>query len=210
MKSARGQAWSAVVLAAAGLIGGELWAQRPVGRAAVAAAAAETGKDVVTIRKLTGLGPEGRAPTPDYSVSPSENSRARDWAKITVIYDTESEWIDELEFRYTAVVKHPKTGAFTLFPCTVAYVDIAKGRNHMSTVFLRPNTVERYGALERIAVEIYSKGELLSSAGLPETPPQWWRLPMTNVRTMPGILLNRSQTPFAFVGWDNYETIKGR
>ncbi|MGI6087619.1 MAG: Amuc_1102 family pilus-like protein [Kiritimatiellia bacterium] len=208
MKSARRLAWSAVVLAMAGFIGGELLAQRPAGRAAATAGEAE--KDVVVIRKLTGMGPEGKAKTPDYSVSPSENSRAKDWAKVTVFYDTETEWIDELEFRYTVVVKHPKTGAFTLFPCTVAYIDIAKGRNHMSTVFLRPNTVERYGELERIAVEIYSKGELLTAAGLPDTPPQWWRLPMTNVRTMPGVLLNRSQTPFAFVGWDNYETIKGR
>ncbi len=200
----------AVLAAAVGMFCGNLWAQRPVGRAVAAAVAAEAGKDVVTIRKLTGLGPEGRAKTPEYAVSPSENSQTRDWVKITVTYDTESEWTDELEFRYTAVVKHPKTGAFTLFPCSVTYVDIAKGRNHMSTVFLSPKTVERYGGLDRVAVEIYAKGELAASAGLPDTPAQWWRLPLSNVRTMQGVLLNRAQTPFAFVAWDNYETIKGR
>ena len=113
MKSARRLAWSAVVLAMAGFIGGELLAQRPVGRAATPAGEAE--KDVVVIRKLTGMGPEGKAKTPDYSVSPSENSRAKDWAKVTVFYDTETEWIDELEFRYTVVVKHPKTGLLRCF-----------------------------------------------------------------------------------------------
>lgn len=199
-----------LLTAAIAIVQDNLWAQaRPVGKAAVVAAAEQAGKDLVFIRRITGVGQEGKARTPDYTVSPSENSRSKDWTRISVTYDTGSEWIDELEFRYTAVVKHPKTGVYTLFPCTVAYIDIPKGRDHVSTVFLRPNTVERYGELERVAVEIYSNGELLAGEGLPKDPPQWWRGSL-NVKTMPGVLLNRAQTPFAFVAWDNYETIKGR
>lgn len=187
-----------------------LFAQaRPVGRAAQIAAAAESGKEIVVIRKLSGLSTDGKAKTPEYAVSPSENSRAQDWARIAVVYETESEWIDELEFRYFTIVKHPKTGEYTKFPASVNYVDIPKGKNHVSTVFLRPNTIARYGDLERFAVEIYAKGELVAATGVPENPPQWWHLPI-NARTLEGVLLNRAQTPFAFVAWDNYETIKPR
>ncbi len=188
----------------------ELLAQgRPVGRAAQVAAAVDAGKEVVLIRKLTGTGTDGRVKTPDYSVSSSESSRVQDWLRVTVAYETESEWIDELEFRYFVVVKHPKTAAFTMFTASVTYLDIAKGKNHVSDMFLRPNTLARYGDIERFAVEIYAKGELLASNALPNNPPNWWQGAL-NVRKVEGMLLNRAQTPFALIAYDNYETIKQR
>ncbi|MCA1810269.1 MAG: hypothetical protein LC725_12620 [Lentisphaerae bacterium] len=96
-----------------------------------------------------------------------------------------------------------------MFPATVTYVDIPKGRDHISTVFLRPNTVIRYGAVERVAVEVHARGEIVAYASQPDDKTQWWRMQI-NARVLNGVLLNRAQTPFAFVAWDNYQAIKGR
>ena len=170
--------------------------------------AAAAGKAGAVIRKLEAIGPNARVKTPEFRNDVNEpQAQARDWARISVQYDTDAEWTDELEFRYMVLVKHPKTGVFTMFPATVNYIDIPKGKRHASTVFLRPTTLERYGNVEWAGVKIYIKGKdtPAAMAQMPENDLRPWT---TTVTTRDGVLLNRDQTPFALVAIDNYETIK--
>lgn len=167
--------------------------------------AAGAGKEGVVIRKMESTGPTAKVRTPEFKNDANEpQAQAKDWARITVQYETDAEWTDELEFRYTVLVKNPKTSAFTMFPATVTYIDIPKGKRHTSTVFLRPNTLERYGAVEWAGVKIYLKGEQVAVAQMPDDPRPW----TITYKTIEGVLLNRAQTPFAQVAIDNYETIK--
>jgi len=164
-----------------------------------------TGKESIVIRKMETTGPNIKVKTPEIKNDSNEpQSQAREWARITVQYETDEEWTDELEFRYMVMVKHPKTGAFTMFPATVTYVDIPRGKRHISTVFLRPNTLERYGAVEWAGLKIYLKGEQAAMAQMPDDRRPW----NAAVKTKEGVLLNRAQTPFALVAIDNYEDIK--
>jgi len=178
---------------------------RPSGTGAVIPPAAAAGKEGVTIRKMDATGPTARVKTPEFKNDASEpQAQAREWARISVQYDTDAEWIDELVFSYMVLVKHPKTGVFTMFPGAVTYIDISKGKRHTSTVFLRPATLERYGIVEWAGVRIDLKGTRVAAAQMPDDASPW----TTSYPTKEGVLLNRDQTPFAQVSIDNYETIK--
>ena len=177
------------------------------GAGAVVSVQPAAGKEGVVIRKMEATGPNARVKTPEFKNDANEpQAQARDWARIAVQYETDAEWTDELEFRYMVLVKNPKTSVFTMFPATVTYIDIAKGKRHASTVFLRPATLERYGAVEWAGVKIYLKGKdtPVAMAQVPDDQRPW----TVSCPTMPGVLLNRDQTPFALVAIDNYETIK--
>ncbi len=169
-------------------------------------------RENVTIKKIEGVSAAGMIKTPKYIVeTKEENKVSRQWARISVRYDTKRDWTDALEFRYFVLTKNPrakiKANQYMLFTATVTYVDIAKGR-HVSTVFLRPNTVKRYGYVEKVAVEIWSGGEQVAVSCSPTAKQMWWQMIAGKVKTIQGVLLNRSQTPFVFVGYDGHEAIK--
>jgi len=180
----------------------------PGAAGAVAAVQPAAGKEGIVIRKMEATGPATKIRTPEIKNDANEpQAQVKDWARISVQYETDAEWIDELEFRYTVVVKNPKLNgpsAFTMFPATVTYVDIPKGKRHLSTVFLRPNTIERYGFVEWAGVKVYIRGEQVAVAQMPDDQRPW----TISYKTKEGVLLNRSQTPFALVAIDNYEAIK--
>jgi len=151
--------------------------------------------------------------TPDFSYSGSSseaNLTPGEWAKILVRFDTEAEWTDQLEMKFYIVVKHAKTMAYTMFTGAYVYSDIPRGRGHQAAVYLRPRTMDRYGNMvDQAAVEVYSKGEVVSLRSFPESNKPWWRT--SNVRSVEGYLLDRSQAPFANIAGDNYEiSVKGK
>jgi hypothetical protein len=105
--------------------------------------------------------------------------------------------------------------AFSFYQKSVKYVDIEKGRAHMSTVFLRPSAVKRYGKVIASAVEIFIDGDKVaekSVSSLKVLPEKWWTNAQVTesaaVTSRDGYLLDRSETPFAFVNVDDYEVIK--
>lgn len=173
------------------------------------AAAPSAGRESVAAKSLEIT----KLRTPDYSYSGSSVNEANiipgEWARILVRFDTDADWTDQLEMRFYIVVKNPKTADYTMFTGTYVYSDIPKGRNHQAAVFLRPRTMERYGnTVEQAAVEIYSKGELVSSRSVPVSNKPWWRT--ATVRSVEGYVIDRSQTPFANIASDNYEIPKGK
>ena len=173
------------------------------------AAAPAPAKDKVEIKKLDGVGRSGRVKTPEYDLNPRQTSSTiHEWSRIRVRFATTADWTDELVCSYYVQARNPKTKKSVLFTGKFTYNDIPKGKNHLVTAFLRPATLARYGDVIGIAVEIHAKGEMVAYACDPKTPQGWWRL--TKAKAMPGVLLERSQTPFAFVAYDNYVPAKPR
>lgn len=167
-----------------------------------------TTREGAVIKKIEGIGQGAKVKTPEIKNDANEPQvAAKDWARITVQYDTDAEWTDELEFRYMVMVKNAKTGAYTMFPANVTYIDIPKGKRHLSTMFLRPATIERYGNVEWIGVKMFLKGEQIAVAQMPENDQRPWT---ATVKAKEGVLLNRDQTPFGLVAIDSYATIKAR
>ncbi len=157
----------------------------------------------VRIKKIV---PNGKVPTPEYKLLTGQvMSQKRNWFQVVVDYETAPEWMDDLTFTYYIVTEGKTAGSkFTLFRGDVTYVNIAKGR-HRSDMYLHPSTLERYGVVQRVGVVISSQGRVLAMDSLPASgSPRWWE----KLTPLDGFVLNRMQTPFAMIYFDDYEAIK--
>lgn len=182
---------------------------------------AAKGAAVIKIRKFVGVGQQTRVKTPVYSTNARGSTKqGRMWARVTLIYDTAPEWIDELTFQYYVLSSIKKKGRthYSLFKQIVKYTDIERGRNHMSTVFLSPRALKRYGSPEAVAVEISREGNVIERASeiahgskIPKRG-EWWKNPKVvdsdAVTERDGYLLDRAHSPFALINIDDYEVIK--
>ncbi len=170
----------------------------------------------VTIRKLSKLN-RMSVGTPLYDVSGGTTSRNRkEWLRILVTYDTEAEWIDDMSITYILMTQGgiKSKPSYSLYKLNVNYSDIKRGRGHIAAAFLTPPAVERYGSAYAVAVEITCGGKVVSSmTEKPSTlPDEWWKNPKivdsNAVINRSGYLLNRKDTPFYLVNYDDYEVIK--
>jgi hypothetical protein len=157
---------------------------------------------IVQIRKIE---PNGKVATPEYKLLTGQvMSKTRNWFQVNVYYETAPEWIDDLTFTYY-IVTQSKTGGqkFTLFRGDVTYVNVQKGK-HKSDMYLHPSTIARYGDVQRVGVVISSQGRVLAVESLPANNQRWWE----QLAPQDGYVLNRMQTPFAMIYFDDYEAIK--
>jgi hypothetical protein len=160
----------------------------------------------LVIRRITGT----KVETPEYQVKKSQfAARTRQWYQLIVDYEVAPEWLDEATFTYYVLTlsKKPEPGRNprTLFKGEVTYVNIGRGRRR-SDIYLHPSTVDRYGDVERVAVEVRVGGAIVARDGLPQGTAQqrWWEA----FAPQDGFVLNRMQTPFAMINFDDYEAIK--
>lgn len=191
MKRAHGLfLWTILAVFVAVLLAPETFAQQ---------AAAPAG--VVKIRKIE----QRKAPTPEYQLLKGQfMGQTREWLAVNTQYRTDPEWIDELTFSYYIMVRS-KTGAkkLTLFKGDVTYINVAKG-DHKSDIYLHPSTLARYGDVEGIAVVVNTQGRVVAMDSLPASNKRWWE----QFTPVEGYVLNRMQTPFAMINFDDYEAIR--
>lgn len=163
------------------------------------------GRSPIAVRKVDGK----KEATPIYAVKgPSTGTRAKDWFRVFVEYDSDPEWVDELNFTFYVLVKGKTREAppYSLFKGETSYIHIPKGSRHQADMFLHPNILTRFGDVERVAVEVRQGGRLLERSGKPNPTEAWWE----RLSPVDGVLLNRAQTPFVHVDIDDYEIIKAK
>ena len=167
----------------------------------VASAPAGVGSDIIKIRKMTPV--KEKTPVFRTAVASQASAKQPDWWRVVVEFETAPDWIDELEFTYYAYIEDQSNrGAPVMYRGTVTYVNVAKGR-HLSDMFLHPNTIARMGLVKQIAVVVKAKGAVVATESTAQRPNWWDGFPPVD-----GVLLNRAQTPFAFIDFDMYEAIK--
>jgi hypothetical protein len=178
------------------------------------------GANVLKIRKFEALGNKTSVRTPIFQTGyAGPIQRQREWYQLVVRYDTAPEWLDQLVVSYYVMTMKQVEGrpAYSLFKKRVTYLDIAKGRDHMATAYLRPTTLLKYGPVVAAAAELSFKtaqGEV--TVPLQDTatrlPERWWINPKVvesaTVSVRDGLLLDRSQTPFAVINTDDYEVMQ--
>ena len=146
--------------------------------------------------------------TPQFSVGSNlSKGKSRQWYGISAEYDTDLQWTDELTFTVYVHVenaKNPKAPKDSLFRAKVTYVNIERGRGHKSDVYLHPSTIARFGEIKRIAVLVEANGKLVAGDTYPKANARWWE----QMSPTEGLLLNRSQSPFAMLNFDDYEMVK--
>jgi len=171
---------------------------------------------VVKIRSIAGLGQREMVKTPEYNTSVSRGKApAGNWAQILVTFETTPEWINELVFQYYVLCynktseRDPGRKEYTLFKGAVTHRDVPRGKSRQTAMYLRPNTLARYGNVVAVAVEVLYNGEVVdlkSEEGGAKIPKDWWKSPELTVKD--GYLFNRQETPFAFVNPDDFEAVK--
>lgn len=145
--------------------------------------------------------------TPEYQLSGGMNKRSKngEWLEMEVEFATTPETIDELTFKFTALVEK------TLLTGEVTCANIMKGREHYVVMYLSPKALARLtqgkvlntSSIENVWVEVGYQGMRLDVASFkPGAPP--------NLRQIPGLLLDKSETPFAPLFYDRYEELKAR
>ena len=169
-------------------------------------AQAPASRSPISVRKVDG----GKVATPVYAVkgANADSGRSKEWFQVYVEYDSDPEWVDELNFTFYVLVKGKTKDAppFTLFKGETSYIHIMAGKRHLADMYLHPNIISRYGEVERVAVEVRQGGRILDRVGKPALTSPWWE----QFAPVEGGLLNRGQTPFAFVNSDEYEIIKSK
>ncbi len=193
-----------------------------VGMAAQAQPPNETGPspdDMIRLRTFTALGSRAEQETPVFDTSAGRGSRTpQDWHVLTVQYDVRAEWIDEMivQFFLLSRVQDRQTGenAYSLFRKTVAYQDIEQGRTRYAKAYLRPAGLKRFGRVVAAAAILSIGGTVVAipnetSMDLPEN---WWENPLVldnpSLTVREGYLLDRTETPWAFVHFDDHEYIR--
>lgn len=155
---------------------------------------------IIEIKKIDGE----KVRTPEYRIVGGTPQRAtRQWFQITVDYETEPEWVDQLDFEYYVLLVSRQEKQYKLLKGSVSYVNIPKGK-HKSVMYLHPSTIERFGEVGRVAVLVRSGGRLLAMETVPRSQQRWWE----QLTPESGLLLNRMQTPFGMILYDEYEAIK--
>lgn len=138
-----------------------------------------------------------------------------DWYVLRTVYDTATDWIDELTFTYyvlfrpdarKAMIRLDPAVPYLLLKDSVTYIHVPKDRRHESLMFVHPRLLERYGSVERIAVVVTTPAspEPLDYASDPPAQAGWW----LQVQPVEGLLMNRDQSPYGPVLSDEHEMIR--
>jgi hypothetical protein len=143
--------------------------------------------------------------TPEYNVTggPQKRSKIGQWLEVEVEFETKPEDIDELTFKFTVLIEKK------LLDGEVTHINIPKGRDHYSVIYVSPRTLEKLtggrpltaGSIENVWVEVSKQGQILDKAAFKAGVPP-------NLPHLTGLILNKDETPFAPLFYDRYEAIK--
>lgn len=141
------------------------------------------------------------------------------WAKISGLYKSTPEWADDVTMKifvlcYNKDFKKKKTvenkGPYTLLGGNVKYINIPSGKQNRGELFIHPGTLERFGDVREVRVELWYKGVLestLMESFSPKSEKQmksWW----TQFPVREGELVNRYRSPFVFDPDNSSDLIK--
>ncbi len=145
--------------------------------------------------------------TPDFSIrsGPERRSKIGDWIEIEVEFETKPEDIDELTFEYTIMVENK------LLDGVVTHVNIPKGRDHYSVMYVAPRAIEKLtggkpfnaSSIQNVWVIVKKQGQVLAQEAVKNVA-------IPNLPHVAGLVLNKGETPFAPLYFDRYEAIKSK
>jgi len=143
--------------------------------------------------------------TPDFSLKlgPEKRSKSGDWLEIEVEFETKAEEIDEITFQYTVMFENK------LLDGQVTHVNIPKGREHYSVMYVSPRAIEKLtggkaltaGSIQNVWVVASKQGQVLDQTAVKNVA-------IPNLPHLAGLVLNKMETPFAPLYFDRYEAIK--
>jgi hypothetical protein len=147
--------------------------------------------------------------TPQFSFAgsgqhpPGEPDR---WLEVEVEFAAGPEITPELTLKYFILFNG------RLLTGEVTHTNVLAGREHRSVTYVAPRTLARLAgnrpmtsnSVQNIAVQIVQQGTVKDELSLGRAAAQWYSV----LPAVSGLVLNKSETPFAPLYWDRYEQIK--
>jgi len=143
--------------------------------------------------------------TPDFTIKsgPEKRSKIGEWLEIEVEFETKAEEIDEITFDFTIQFEG------RLLTGQVTHVNIPKGREHYTVMYISPRTLEKLtggktvtaGNVQNVWVGASKQGQVIDREAIK-------KVEIPNGPKLTGLILNKSETPFAPLYFDRYEAIK--
>ncbi len=143
----------------------------------------------------------------------------REWLEIEVEFEAQmkgkDDYINELEFAYSVYFDNGDK-ARAIYTASVTHINIPKDETTFSSIYVSPTVLGKIFGKDKtvnpkdvwVAVEIKSQGALKGGDTNHKSSPPWWQ--SANAARMDGMLLNKSQTPFAFLWWDRYPEVRAQ
>ena len=121
------------------------------------------------------------------------------WFRISAEYVTNVDWLNRLTLEYYVLFP----GETNAFKGTVNYVDIPRGREHLSEMYLHFNSYMRHykRGIIQYAVVALINGRQVAIETNSRSPEGWWR----NTPVYPCGLLDRSLTPFSVFNVEKFD-----
>jgi hypothetical protein len=128
------------------------------------------------------------------------------WLEVEVTFSAAPDYTDEISLKYYILV------AGKLLTGEVTHVNIPAGRENRSVMYVTPKTLTRLllgrpvtnNSLQNVAVQLMQQGALKDELTLNRAPAQWY----ATMAQVSGLVLNKTETPFAPLYWDRYCQIK--
>ncbi len=143
--------------------------------------------------------------TPEFSLKSGTEKRSKpaEWLEIEVEFDTKGAEFEELTLEYTVQVENK------LLEGQVTHVTIPVGREHFSVMYVAPRSLEKLtggkalnqSSVQNVWIVAKVKGQIVDQAAHRPGP-------IPNLQKTPGMLLNKTETPFAPLYFDRYEATK--
>lgn len=144
--------------------------------------------------------------TPEYNVTggPQKRSTIGTWLEVEVEFETKGGEADELMFNYYVAVENK------LIVGSVTHVAIPEGKKHYSVCYIAPRSLEKLtggkpltsASIQNVWVTVSRSGQVLDKASAPK------KMELPNLPQLQGMILNKSETPFAPLFFDRYEAVK--
>ncbi len=147
--------------------------------------------------------------TPEFTITntPPKRSTLQKWLEIEVEFEIAGvELVDELTFKFDVLISGK------LYPGEVTHVNIPKGRERYTVMYISPRNLDRITAgkqlnaamIENIWITISKQGQALALSSLKDKNAR----AVPNLPQFPGLLTPKSETPFSVLWTDRYEAVK--
>jgi hypothetical protein len=128
-------------------------------------------------------------------------SVGQNWLRIETQFESLPDWADDVQLKYYVLVGRGDNTRVLVGDVT--YINVAKGTQHYSGMFVSPNTLQRYGdgQVDAVAVQLFYKGRLIDESSNPPSNNRWWERG-TPIR---GLVVAPRDTPFSIFAFNKYE-----
>ncbi len=147
---------------------------------------------------------------PTYGAGTSEIGGGRpstlhtDWLRIEAQFESRPEWADDVTVKFHVLMGDGADRR--LFSGEMTHINVQKGQQHYSAMYMHPNTVRRFGngRVVAVAVQLFYQGRLMDQRSEPTSNERWWE----KFSPTAGYVLSPLQTPWAPLAPERYAPIK--